>query len=392
MADFTPRERVERVLAGRRIDRVPFTMYENKIPQCTTERLLRSRGLCIIVRTPVFRVHRPNVQVVQKVTWQGDHKFVRTTYETPEGTLTTLGEEGIGTTWVHERMFKSPDDYRTLRFLLQDEQYEPAYEAFDRRQRLFGSDALLRASIGSEPLQALISGPFIGMQEFCIQWMDHRDEILRLYDVIVENRRRQYPLVAASPTTHANYGGNVTPQIVSPQMFEQYYAPHYDEAAAVMHEHGKQIGSHFDDNCRLLAEGIGRTALDYIEAFTPAPDTDMTLAEARRAWPDKVLWINFPSSVHLQESRQVFATTLELLAQVPTVEGLIMGVTEDVPEDHWQRSCTAIVDALDHHAVRCVGTMVPGTARGAAAGGQPHHSIEAPLRGLRAGRSPEDES
>jgi len=28
--------------------------------------------------------------------------------------------------------------------------------------------------------------------------------------------------------------------------------------------------------------------LDYIEAFTPAPDTDMTLAAARKAWPDKV--------------------------------------------------------------------------------------------------------
>ena len=57
-----------------------------------------------------------------------------------------------------------------------------------------------------------------------------------------------------------------------------------------------------------LSKAIAGTALDYIEAFTPAPDTDMTLAEARAAWPDKVLWINFPSSVHLKPNAEVEQT------------------------------------------------------------------------------------
>ena len=102
----------------------------------------------------------------------------------------------------------------------------------------------------------------------------------------------------------------------------------------------------------MLADLIGATDLDYIEAFTPAPDTDMTLSQARQAWPDKVLWINFPSSVHLQPDDEVQRTAFDLLEETGSMDGLIMGVTEDVPEHRWQDSCRAIMDGLDEHARR----------------------------------------
>ena len=180
--------------------------------------------------------------------------------------------------------------------------------------------------------------------------MERRDEVLSLYEILVENRRRIYPLVAASPADHANYGGNVTPEIIGPRVFEEYYLPHYHEAAEVMHRHGKLIGCHFDANNRIIADAIARTPLDYIEAFTPAPDTDMTLAEARTAWPDKVLWINFPSSVHLQPDQAVVQKTCDLLEEAGHGDGLLVGITEDMPPERWERSCSAIMDGLDRHA------------------------------------------
>ena len=81
-----------------------------------------------------------------------------------------------------------------------------------------------------------------------------------------------------------------------------------------------------------------------------APDTDMTLGEARRAWPDKVIWMNYSSSVHLRPDQEVRQFTVDLLNQANTVDGLIMGITEDIPLNRWQASCTAIMDGLDHHA------------------------------------------
>jgi hypothetical protein len=347
----TPRQRVEQALKGGRSDRVPFTIYESKIPQCTAEREMRNRGLCIVKRdVPVFKTHRPHVRVTQHTYWEGERQMTRTVYETPKGEVSTLTEAAGFTDWRHEKMFKTPDDYEAILFLIQDEVYEPTYESFARAQDDFGEDAIFRAQIGLEPLQSLISGMIMGMQDFCLEWMDHRDEVLKLYHALVENRRKIYPIIARSPVLHANYGGNVVPEIIGLKNFEQYYLQHYDEAAEVMHHHGKLVGCHFDANCKLLAKAIAQTDLDYIEAFTPAPDTDMTLGEGRAAWPDKVLWLNFPSSVHLKPDAEVEQTAVDLLSEVATMDGLLMGVTEDMPPERWQYSCRAIMDGLERHA------------------------------------------
>ncbi len=348
---MTPRQRVEISLRGGHTDLVPFTMYESKIPQCAAERALRNRGMCIVQRqTNVFTTHTPNVTTRQEVFWQEGRRLTRTIYQTPVGDLTTLHEEAGFTTWWHERMFKSPDDFKAIAFYLRDHQFAPNYAAFTARQEELGEDFILRAGFGLEPLQELISGVSMHMEDFAVQWMENRDEMLKLYELVVANRRKIYPLVAQSPALHANYGGNVVVEMIGPATFEQYYLQHYNEAAEIMHGHGKLIGCHYDDDCRLLAPAIARSELDYVEAFTPAPDTDMTLAEARAAWPGKVLWLNFPSSQHLKPDDRVEQLTFELLEQARCADGLIMGVTEDVPPNRWQQSCAAIMTGLERHA------------------------------------------
>ena len=348
---ITPRERVERALGHERTDVVPFTMYESKIPQCAAEREMRNRGLCIVKRdVPVYEVHRPNVRQTRYVYWEGGQEMVRTYYETPYGTLSTLDRPVGFTSWHHERMFKRTEDYRALLFLIQDEVYEPTYGRFVQARAAFGGDAIFRAAFGLEPLQALISGSLMRMADFCLEWMERRDEILRLYGALVENRRRLYPIVANSPASHANYGGNVVPEIIGPKVFRDYYVQHYNEAAEVMHRHGKLIGCHFDANTRVLAEHIAGTDLDYIEAFTPAPGTDMTLGDARAAWPEKTLWLNFPSSLHLRPDDEVQQITFGLLEELESCRGVIMGITEDIPDHRWQGSCRSIMDGLERHA------------------------------------------
>ncbi|MFH1085479.1 MAG: hypothetical protein V1772_06930 [Chloroflexota bacterium] len=344
-------EAVERALRWERVAPVPFTIYESKIPQCRAERALRNRGMCIVKRdVPVFKVRRPHVTVTQHTYWVGERPFVRTLYETPAGALTTLDEPVGFTTWHHEKMFKGPDDYRALLAYIQDAEYEPDYGPLTQAAAAWGDDAIFRASFGLEPLQMLISSTLMGMQDFCLEWMDRRDEVLRLYEAIVASKRQLYPFVAASPVGHANYGGNVVPEVIGRDAFARYYLPHYAEAAEIMHRHGKLIGCHLDGNDRLIADLVARAPLDYIEAFTPAPDTDMTLAEARAAWPDKVLWLNYPSSVHLRSDAEVQETTVRLLDELASCRGVIMGITEDVPEHRWRASCWAIMEGLERHA------------------------------------------
>ncbi|MHC4593275.1 MAG: hypothetical protein ACYS8L_11375 [Planctomycetota bacterium] len=155
---MTPREAVEIALRGGHGPTVPFTVYENMIPQCRAERDMRNRGLCILKwSVPAYKVHRPNVKVTEQVYWEGERKFVRTVYETPAGTVSTLGEDADFTIWQHEKMFKSPDDYKAIRALIQDECYEENYKEFAKVESEFGGDGIFRTGFGLEPLQALMS-------------------------------------------------------------------------------------------------------------------------------------------------------------------------------------------------------------------------------------------
>ena len=145
---MTPQKRVEIALQGGHGDRVPFTIYESKIPQCAAEREMRNRGLCIVNRVNVFTTRIPNVKITSQTSCENGHTLIRTFYETPQGTLSTLREPAGFTTWRHELLFKSPTDYKAVLFIIKDEVYEPAYDQVMRAQSDFGGDAVFRAGFG----------------------------------------------------------------------------------------------------------------------------------------------------------------------------------------------------------------------------------------------------
>ena len=345
----TPAENVMKVLTGKITDTVPFTVYERKIPQCKTERELRNRGMCIVNRQyNPYITCMPNVKQESRTYMENGTSLVRTEYTTPYGTLHTIDEPKEFTTWHHKRLFTCKEDYRALLFMAQDTIIKPEYERLLTQEAYGGGDIIYRGSLGSEPLQQLVSS-WMGVEKFSYEWMDNRDEILKLYEAIREKKREIYRVVAESPVRHVNYGGNVIASVIGLEDFRRYNVPNYEEACDVLHRCGKLVGVHFDDNCRLLKDAIAGTALDYIEAFTPAPDTDMTVAEARTAWPEKTLWINFPSSVHIAPLETVYNTARDLLKEAGNTGRFIMGITEDVPAWRWQKNYLAIMDAIDDH-------------------------------------------
>jgi hypothetical protein len=275
--------------------------------------------------------------------------MIRTFFETPVGTVSELNEPAGFTSWHHEKFFKSPDDYKILEFILQDETFQADYGPLAEAMKQDGGDSIFRAQVGLEPLQTFISGRMMKMEDFCLQWMENRDQILKLYRIVVEKHRELYPILAESPVHIINYGGNVVSEIIGEDVFRKYYLPHYREAAEYFRKRGKLTGCHLDSNNKLIAGAVADSELDYIEAFTPAPDTDMSLADARAAWPDKILWLNFPSSLHLKSNEEVRRHTVDLLNEIESAEGIIMGITENIPDNRGYESCLAVMDGLEQH-------------------------------------------
>jgi len=346
---MTPRQRVEAVLRQEAPDKTPLTMYRNMVPQCAAERRLRNDGLCIVERRSVVATQTPNVTRQTHRYVENGRPRVRTVLRTPVGELSSVHEPAGFTSWRLERMFQRPEDYKALRFLVSDQQHTPDYEAFTKAEEAFGPDAIFRAGIALTPLHEIMIH-WMGLETFAVEWAERRDEILTLYDAMVAQHRKLYPLVAASPALHANYGGNEVPEVMGLQRFEKYVVPLYNEAGEVFHKHGKLLGAHLDGNNRLWAQAVAGSALDYVEAFTPAPDTDMSLADALAAWPDKVIWINFPSSVHLASIETIEQTTRRLIRDAAPGNRLIIGITEDIPQDRWQANMLAISRVIDEEA------------------------------------------
>ena len=339
---MTPRERVEAALHWQPVDFVPFTVYERKLPMCAAERRLRNDGLCIVDRVNTFSGGTTGLTTETYGYVEGGHRLERTVYHTPAGDLTCVREPLGYTTWTHEHLFKSEDDYEPLAWMLEHQSFQPYRKRFDEAQAAWEDDAFVRANATNLPIQTLISS-YMGTITFGYEWMDHRDQVERLIAALQQTFIQSCECIAQGPGVAVNLGGNHSPSILGRELFAKYIAEPWEEACEILHGAGKLVGSHLDDNNRLWADIVADSALDYVEAFTPAPDTDLTLAEARELWPDKVLWINFPSSQHHKSHEEISAITRRLIAEAGDGRGLILGITEDVPPDRWADSFDAIL-------------------------------------------------
>jgi hypothetical protein len=273
---------------------------------------------------------------------------VRAVFTTPHGDLSTLEEPAGFTSWRHEYLFKSPDDYRALLFLIRETVVEPDYGAVAGIADELGGDFVVRDNLPLEPLQNLISSFYMSMEDFCIQWMENRDEVLKLYEALVDVARRIYPIVAEGPLEFCNYGGNVVPHVTGPAVFRDYYLQHYNEAAEVLHKRGTLIGTHLDADNTPIMDLVAETDLDYIEAYDPGMSP--SVKGARAAWPGKALWINYPSAWHLRPPQGVYDGTVQLIREAAPGDGFIIGITEDLPEGRWSDNLPAIAQAIDDEA------------------------------------------
>lgn len=333
------------------VDVVPFALKGWRIPQCEAERRLRNEGMGIVDSRRVYSARSPNVEQTTISYTENGVGLVRTIVKTRVGELSSvsrrMGSEKVeGTTWTLEHLYKEPEDYKVLRFMAEDVEYAPAYEGFLRAQEQVGSEAFFKTGAPGCPLHTILYS-FMGPETFAVEWAERRDEIVALHRIMGARDRQAFEIVARSPARVVQSGGNYAPEMMGKERFTEFVLPHWEEEAAILHEGGKLLGCHLDANNLLWAEEVGASPLDWIEAFTPAPDTDMSMADARRYWPGKVLYINFPSSVHLEPPAVIEQVTHQMLEEVAPGDRFIVGITETVPENRWRESFSTILRTLN---------------------------------------------
>jgi hypothetical protein len=286
----------------------------------------------IVVKSSIYDVVLEDIKV-EADTWVGEdgHTYRRTIYHTPSGTLQAVDSlhPHLATEWREEVPFRGPEDYDALIALVESRRFVPRFDRFLADDAKYGASGSARPATEATPMRELIY-QLLGVENFAFEWFDHRDHLMALYNALLDARRRKLPMMAESPAVYFIVAANVAFDVVGPQRFTDLYVPVIEEACDILHASGKLTGAHLDGNNRLLAPLVADTSLDFIESFTPPPDCDLTISEARQVWPDKVLYCNFPSSLHLRGPEVVRAQVKKLLAEAAPGQGFLLGVMENV--------------------------------------------------------------
>ncbi len=349
--ELTPRGRTEAALHGDPADRVPFTVYWLMFPRGQAERKLRNAGVTIVERVPLFRVNMPRVEVVTREYRQGGELLQRRELRTPVGAVysTFKLEKTFGTSWWQTDYYvKTEEDYDVLEFILRDRSYIPDFDGYRLQFERYGEDGYVVGNTEYSPMNLLIY-EFLGLERFSFDLLDQPQRILLLYEILREKQRRMFAICADSPAELILYGGNISQDAIGVERFRKYFLPSINEFCDTVHQGSKLAGCHLDAPMATLVEAVAESHLDVIEAFTPVPTGDVAVAEARNAWKDKVIWMNFPSSVHIESPAKIRNQTLEILRQAIPGDRFLVGITEDIPEKNQYSSMKTINDTLCSH-------------------------------------------
>jgi hypothetical protein len=288
---------------------------------------------CVIAKTAVWQNRYENVAISERKESGSGGPLLRTDYETRKGVVSTLERLPREFLWKVEHLFSGPGDYDALEALILEERFRPDFETFRQDDIRYGVHSTIgRPTTVRTPLNDLVY-VYMGVETFCFEWMDRRSEVLRLMKALEKSYWDRVRLIADSPARFGVIEGNVDVHVFGLDRFREFCMPYIEGACQIFHEKGKLAGIHLDGDHRLLAPVIADTTLDFVESHTPPPDCDFPVAEAREAWPDKVLIVNFLSSLHRLGPAQVVEEARRILREGSRRDGFIFGLIENVSED-----------------------------------------------------------
>jgi hypothetical protein len=353
-AAISNRERLLTVFHGQKADRVPLTVYawiyRWAKPGSPPGARSYSPFLAMIDTRGVCRESPRNVTVDRTERTERGRRQVLTRVSTPLGELTERVEfdPTVESRWIREHLIKSVEDYAIVKYICDHTELEPAPEDYLEADSGIGEQGIVVGGLSAIPLQWLATEA-MGTEAWCEGLMEHPDEFEELHESVSKLYRRRVEIAADSPAAVMWFADSLTGATVSPDVFNRYCRDLYDYACALFRQAGKRTLAHFDGANGPLKDCIANSGIDIIEAFTPPPMGRMTVAEARDAWPDKVLSVNFPGNLFTEPDGAIEAYTAQYLEEGGREGKFVIGCTEEFPRHEFDRVFSAIARAMNEY-------------------------------------------
>jgi hypothetical protein len=345
---LTMRERILAVVQGRELDRVPLVMYEGILPAVTVQACLGRERIGLMRWSNIHRVQYPHCRFETRDYYVDGRKWQRNTIHSSAGSI--YEERAFETVYnsssIRKHYVQEPEDYEVLWAYLQDSVILEDYDRYHRDQAELGDDGTPLVAIERSPYQQLWV-QWVGLDMLGYHFADCPDRVQHTIDLLRQRAQRIFELAARSPAPFIDFPDNITAPAIGPKRFREYCVPLYNELADMLADRGAPVFVHMDGDLKPLWQAITECKVGGLDSFAPAPDNDTTVAQAVAMWPDKRLFINFPSSVHLRPVDQVRAEAETILAAAGHTGRLQIQLSENVPLGVWRTSLPAIAAAID---------------------------------------------
>ena len=237
---------------------------------------------------------------------------------------------------VESYPLQSPSDFRVWEYVVEHTFWDADYEAFTRYDEKVGGSGLPFVSVGDAPFHEFLL-KLAGYGSAFYHLADYPREVEDLLGLMVEiQRERLWPIILESPAVFLQHGVHFSSQFTPPHYFRSYLLPYYQELIPLLHERGKYVSMHADNDTSQILELLMECGYDVLECFVTSPMVPLTLEDARRRLGNRVtIWGGLPS-VLLSPStpEEDFRDYVRKLTRVIAPgDAFILGVADNVMPD-----------------------------------------------------------
>lgn len=300
---------------------------------------LYDMGLGISHHVRVIKEIQHGVKDRTETVKDGTGTIVRQIKETPVGTITQEFRNG----WHHRYWIKTPQDYKVMTWIMENTELQADYDEFTRGEELVGDNGLAVILASRTPAMS-INVDWAGTEQFCMDLALEVPELMELYHARKKLFIEETKLVAKCPGRFVKWLENLTISMMGPKKYADLLVPLYDECVPILEAADKRVMVHYDGALNVIKENIAKAPFHMIESLTEAPEGDLTYAECRENWPDKVFWANINVDLYY-EPKEVLRQAVIDKRNRAGKKALLFGISEDMPTNYAE-TIPVVLDTL----------------------------------------------
>ena len=359
---MTMRERMLACYRNEPVDQPALGIYTRYLKRGNMERLARNNGMGIIDYValttqigppwhliPEFISQVKNTDVSIEYHWEGSRRIQRRKYVTPVGTVyADVGASlGDGSEHISHYYIQSAEDYRTMKYIVENTVLSSNEPVWAARQRDLGEDGVVMGRVDRTPYQKLML-ELVGGENFLMDLLEDPDPVEELMEAMYRRLDEEMEMAFSSAAEIIWMPENVTADMTPPNFLKKYHLDAYKKYTKWAHEAGKTVVMHIDGKCKMLKDLLNDSGLDGLESVSnPNIGGDSTYEELCQMFPKLSLMPNFPANLSNCEQAEIdaYVSYLKETAQKYN-RPLMLQVSEDLPPEAYETAIPKIVRAM----------------------------------------------